>query len=61
MKIGGDWSRILKVGRRNEIADREEERHAGVGEDCHKLTSGMSVACSKVSEGLAGWREHLQE
>lgn len=48
----------MEVGRRNEVGEKEEERHAGVGEECRELTSGRSMACSKVSERaqLAGGR-----
>lgn len=47
----------MKMGRRNEIGEREDERNAGaVGDKCHELTLEMSMAYFKVSEGtqLAG-------
>lgn len=40
----------MEAGRRNEADEKEEERHAGVGEEGHELASGRSVACSKVGE-----------
>lgn len=42
----------MKMGRRNETGEREDERNVGAVDDkCHELTLGMSMAYSKVSEG----------
>lgn len=45
------------MGRRNEIDEREEQRHAGEGEERHELTY-IRNECgpSKVSEGPS-WLE----